>query len=218
VLRALALALGAPYGDTPTQRRELWRAAGVLCDEVSTTVLCAGLSPLDDGAAASWLRARTAERWATHLTMRDLDQLRWSQPPTVVSVCENPRVLEAAVDAGSVAPIVCTLGNPTFVTRRLFHELVAGGARLRYHGDFDWPGIAIANRVIGELDAAPWRFGTPDYRAALELARTLAVELPELGDSTTAACWDAELGAAMTAAGRAVHEELVIDLLVNDLL
>ena len=92
VLRVVALALGVPYGETPAQRRGLWRAANVLCDEVSTTALCAGLTPVDDGTAASLLRARSAERWATHLTMRDLDQLRWAQPPMVVSVCENPRV------------------------------------------------------------------------------------------------------------------------------
>ena len=38
---------------------------------------------------------------------------------------------------------------------------------LRYHGDFDWPGIAIANSVIRRHDATPWRLSAADYQAAV---------------------------------------------------
>ncbi len=217
VLRALALAWAVAYPDTPAQRRELWRSCGVLCDEISTTVLCAGLRPLGDDAAATLVRARADHSWATHLTMRDLDALRWDRPATVVSVCENPRVVERAIDVGIDAPIVCTLGNPTVVTHRLLTALATAGAELRYHGDFDWPGLAIANRVLGEAHAAPWRFSADDYRQAIAHAGALAVELPELGDRAVIASWDRTLTDIMIEVSRAVHEELVIDLLVADL-
>ena len=44
---------------------------------------------------------------------------------------------------------------------------VAPGARLRYHGDFDWPGLHIANRVMRDCAARPWRLGAADCRAAV---------------------------------------------------
>ena len=217
VLRGLALAQGVSYPDRPALRRDMWRSCGVLCDEISTTVLSAGLRPRHDGPAAEVLRTRTNHRWATHLTLRDLDVLEWERPEMVVSVCENPRVLERAIDAGINAPIVCTQGNPTVVTYRLLDALAAAGAALRYHGDFDWPGLTIADRVIGPLHATPWRFRADDYRAAISVAASLAVELPELGDRAVTASWDASLANVMSEIGRAVHEELVIDLLVADL-
>ena len=72
-------------------------------------------------------------------------------------VCENPRVLEAAMDAGVTAPMVCTMGNPTFVVTSLLERLAGQGAVLHYRGDFDWAGVAIANRIISAYGARPWR-------------------------------------------------------------
>jgi hypothetical protein len=43
-----------------------------------------------------------------------------------------------------------------------WHTRTAGG-RLRYHGDFDWAGLAIGNFVMREFGAEPWRFKTTDY-------------------------------------------------------
>ena len=70
-------------------------------------------------------------------------------PDGDVFVCENPRVLEAAVDAGRRRAVVCTQGQPAVVVTALLSSLGAAGAELRYHGDFDWPGITIANALIG---------------------------------------------------------------------
>jgi uncharacterized protein (TIGR02679 family) len=90
-------------------------------------------------------------------------------------------VLEAAMDAGSRATMVCVSGNPTLVATRLLERLAADGAflRLRYRGDFDWPGISIANRVIERFGAIPWRMGAADYEAALLAAGNGLVDLPE---------------------------------------
>jgi hypothetical protein len=57
-------------------------------------------------------------------------------------------VLEAALDRCVTAALVCTAGNPTTVTVELLRQLAGSGARIAYRGDFDGPGIAIANRVI----------------------------------------------------------------------
>lgn len=215
VLRAAAAMLSAPYPSTPAGRRALWREVGVLTDEVSTTALTAGLHTARGGW---WLDDRSDAGWESHLTLRDLRRLELALPAAgVVYVCENPRVLEAAVGAGSRAALVCSMGQPTVVVTALLERLAAVGADLRYHGDFDWPGITIGNVLVSTLGCRPWRFGAANYVDALTRLAPTVVELPVLDPVPTTACWDAELADEMSRARRAVHEELVLDDLLADL-
>jgi uncharacterized protein (TIGR02679 family) len=214
VLRAAAPIAGTPYPTSPAGRRTLWRAVGVLTDEVSTTALTAGLHT----RGSSWLDDRTDAGWESHLSVRDLRRLD-IRPPAggVVYVCENPRVLEAAVDVGARCGVVCTQGQPAVVVTTLLDQLNDAGAELRYHGDFDWPGITIANVLLGGCACRPWRFAAADYLDALARLAPVVPELPLLGELPTQSCWDSHLTAEMAAAGRAVHEELVLDDLLVDL-
>ncbi len=219
ILRAIAAVLDVPAPSSAVERRSLWEQAGVQSDEVSTTVLTLGLRPAGPSAVAMAIAARSDAECESHLTLRDLRRLdRLVSRGTGVWVCENPRVLEAAMDAGTRAVMVCTAGNPVVAVTMLLDQLSADGARLRYRGDFDWPGVAIANRVVGRYGAEPWRMRTSDYEAALATAGAGIVELPTLTGTPVGASWDATLAPAMTRAGRAVHEELIIEHLVADLL
>ena len=83
-----------------------------------------------------------------------------------------------------------------------------------YHGDFDWPGIAIARRIF-DRGARPWRFGRTDYGDAVD--RLPADRRLGLGGPARATPWDEGLSAAMIAADVAVHEELAVDVLLSDL-
>lgn len=214
VLRAAAAILATPYPSMAAERRALWRAMGVLTDEVSTTVLTAGLR----AAGGSWLDDRTRAGWESHLTIRDLRRLDISPPHSgVVYVCENPRVLEAAIDAGSRHAVVCTQGQPAVVVTTLLGQLAQGGSELAYHGDYDWPGITIANVLVGNHRCRPWRFGSADYLDALSRVAPVVAELPVLSGSPVRSCWDDRLTEEMAGAGRAVHEELVLDDLIADL-
>ncbi|MGH9055176.1 MAG: TIGR02679 family protein, partial [Acidimicrobiales bacterium] len=218
VLRAISAALDAPAPSSAGERRWLWEQAGVQSDEVSTTVLTLGLRPTGPSVVARAIGARSDAECESHLTLRDLRRLGRLVPGgTTVWVCENPRVLEAAMDAGTRAVMVCTAGNPVVAVTMLLDQLSADGAWLRYRGDFDWPGVAIANRVIGRYGADPWRMLTADYEAALAAAGAGIVELPGLTGAPVGASWDPLLTAAMTRAGWAVHEELIIEHLVADL-
>jgi len=221
VLRGLALAVtGEP--DQPAgaaERRALWEAAGVTTDTVATTALTYGLRPLGDGWRAAQLRTRADECAETHLTLREVHRLGpLHLAPQTVYVCENPRVLEAAAEAGVVVPIVCTMGNPTTVTRAVLDAATASpGVRLAYHGDFDWPGIAIAERIIGRYDARPWRFTAADYRRAVAEAAGRGTPLRPLTGRPATASWDPALAEAMSGTDLAVHEEAVIETLLADL-
>jgi uncharacterized protein (TIGR02679 family) len=188
--------------------RALWAAQGVAVNELARPALAlnllragAGLAP--DGEPRYWsLRQLLRQPPAWPLAGRD------------VFVCENPNMLAIAADAlgPRCAPLACTDGMPAAAQRTLLAQLAAAGATLHYHGDFDWAGVAITNVLLRELGARPWRMGAADYRAALPAA----VHAP-LNGAAVLAAWDAELTAAMQAAGRAIAEEALAHTLLADL-
>jgi uncharacterized protein (TIGR02679 family) len=218
VQRGIALADGTPFPDDAAGRRDLWRSAGVSPDEVSSTVLTYGLRPLAGGWREQALRDRAAHGAETHLTLRDLRALNPAPAPgTRVHLCENPRVLEAAAAARCTGTLVCTSGSAGTVVLTLLDALAAGSCRFAYHGDFDWPGLALGNRMISRYDARPWRFGTEDYEHLVARSRSRQVPRLPLAGPPVVAHWDPDLMPAMSALGIALHEEAVLDLLVADL-
>ncbi|MFJ1649203.1 TIGR02679 family protein [Streptomyces sp. NPDC088258] len=218
VQRGIALAHGAALPDSAAERRALWRLAGVAPDEISSTVLTYGLRPEGGGWRERALRERADHHAETHLTLRELRTLRLSLPAgTPVHVCENPRVVEAAADAGCARPLVCTSGSASTAVLTLLDALAAAGCRFAYHGDFDWPGIALANRIMRRYDARPWRLLAGDYRLLAARAAERGIPPLPLAGPSVAAEWDPGLAPAMSALGVALHEEATLEPLVNDL-
>jgi uncharacterized protein (TIGR02679 family) len=214
VLRGLAAAAGEPVAEGARDRERLWARFGVEPDLLSRTCLVWRLRLANSAPAARRLRDAADAGDPIHLTERDL---RGIGPFTVaagtrVLVCENPRVVEALAERDVVGwGAVCTAGEPNLVVDRVLRELADAGAQLQYHGDFDWPGIAIANRVVAGCGARPWRMTADDY------LRSVRSEAPPLVGAAVAPVWDPELGAAMRAHGRAVHEESVLPRLLDEL-
>jgi uncharacterized protein (TIGR02679 family) len=190
--------------------REVWAAAGVLVNELARPVLFLNLPDSTAGGASDGEPA--------YLSLRALLRIapRWDVDQRAVYVCENPNLVAIAADAlgPHCAPLVCTDGMPAAAQRTLLFQLAAAGARLRYHGDFDWPGIAIANTVMTMFGASAWGFGAQDYDAALQ-AMSMATR-PLSGNAVTAR-WDSALSAAMQIRGRAIDEEAVAASLLVDL-
>lgn len=218
VQRGVALAHGTDFPSDAAGRRALWRLVSVTPDEVSSTVLTYGLRPVGEGWREQSLRDRAAHHAETHLTQRDLRDLRLQLPAgTLVHICENPRVVEAAADAACVHPLVCTSGSAATVVMTLLDALAATACRFAYHGDFDWPGIALANRIIRRYEALPWRMGAEDYERLAAHSQVRGVPQLPLDGQPISADWDSDLAPAMTALGVALHEEATLDLLVNDL-
>jgi uncharacterized protein (TIGR02679 family) len=200
VLTVLRQAAPADNNDEDGDR-SVWAACGVAVNELARPALAMNLLAAD-GQPQHWsLRQllRTPPAWP--LAGRD------------VFVCENPNLLAMAADAigPRCAPLVCTEGYLGAAQRSLLRQLAAGGARLRYHGDFDWHGITIANRVQRDFGAVPWRMAAADYTAAL------AGPAAPLQGLAVIALWDDDLAAAMQKAQRAVPEEALFDALRPDL-
>lgn len=215
VLRALSLWAGAPLPRNADERRDLWSRFGVLLDDLAATVLVLNLRPLPAPGLASWLNEAADEGVPFRVTLHQLARfpLRFGSSP--VWLCENPAVLRAAAErlGRRSSAVVCVEGQPSTAFLRLAGMLGASGATFAYHGDFDWAGVLIANGVIARTSARPWRFGTAEYRAAV--GRNMLTD--QLVGPPVAASWDEALAPAMSADGRVVYEEMVLDDLLLDL-
>ena len=189
--------------------RATWADAGVLVNELARPALFLNL-PAMDGVAAPGKPG--------YLSLRELLRTppRWDVAGRTVFVCENPNLVAIAADAlgARCAPLACTEGMPAAAQRTLLAQLAAAGARLHYHGDFDWPGLRIGNWVMRQFAAQPWRFLAQDYLLASPGADA---RLRTLGAGKFDADWDAALASAMQSRGRAIDEEAVAENLLGDL-
>jgi uncharacterized protein (TIGR02679 family) len=210
VLRAIAFALDAAPAVSAAERRELWQRVGVSTDEISGTVITWGLRPPGREPWSAMMRARADLGLVTHLTVHELQRAAdLTRPGEIIHACENPQVLQRLAAAGVEGPVACFSGNPAMAGMALLAR-----ATVRYHGDFDWPGIAIARRIF-DRGARPWRFGRDDYLEAVE--RLPAESRLGLSGRVEATPWDEQLGAAMRTADVAVHEEAIVDVLLAGL-
>jgi uncharacterized protein (TIGR02679 family) len=214
VLRALAIKTGAGRPAAAEDRRDLWEASDVVVDDLASRVLVLNVPAAGIGLG-EWLTGAARLGVPFHVTLHQLITLPIMVDGALVHVCENPAVLRrAAAELGACsAPLICTEGRPSTAFHQLANIVVSGGGELRYHGDFDWPGLAIAGSVMRRHGARPWRMTVADYAAGVR-DDTEHVPLSGIPQPTP---WDAELGAVMAATGRVVYEETVADALVADL-
>ncbi|MDQ1045054.1 TIGR02679 family protein [Streptomyces sp. V4I2] len=209
VLSGVRALTGFPDGSGTEWRREAWASAGLLRDALSSTVLTLGLQGT---AALDWM-TDTGE--PAVLTLRQLTHSPPSTAPAVVYVCENPTVLATAADIhGPACPaLVCLQGQPSAAALTLLRHLHSHGSTLRYHGDFDWGGLRIADALLRRVPWQPWRYTAADYRTAAA-ATPLA---PPLTGTPANAAWDPDLSPALTELGVRIEEEAVLDTLLADL-
>lgn len=201
--------------DDSEGRRALWESVGVFCDELSASVLVLNLRADQRSLSGVTLSAHADAGEPCRLTLREL--LR--HPPEfgeqyrgrIIYVCENPSVLAHVADrlGENAAPMICIEGKPRTPAARLLRALGASGAQLRYHGDFDWEGIRIANFVTRNFGTVPWRMATCDYEAISAKGLLLSGE-------PVPAEWDQFLAPLMANVGKAVHEEAVLETLCAD--
>jgi len=210
-------------------RRTAWAAVGVYLDDLSSLVLCLGLSG-DTGTPLGQILGlhREAGQPAV-VTLRQLHRHDGPMRAGTVWICENPVVVAAAADelGSDCPPMVCAGGRPSAAVWRLLDLLAAGGAEFRYHGDFDWGGIQIADAVreraaLVQARWMPWRYDRDAYEAlAAAVSRTARPgTVPSgsrLAGEPAVASWDPGLAVAMTRRGLRFDEELTLDVLMADL-
>ena len=202
-------------GGTQLEGRELWEAAGILPDRVSAPALAwalpaTGASPLDDQ-----IRAATLGALPIHLSLVALQKYPISVPGgSRVLVVENPRLVEAAAERDLPRAVVTTNGNPTTAVWTLLNQLHRSDAHLLYHGDFDASGLSICRRMH-EGGCEPWMMDASDYEAAVEIAAQSGVRLERESRACGSTPWDPALQEAFAHRRLIVHEEFVLDRVLD---
>lgn len=206
--RAVARLAAAVHGLPRPSRsgsewRAAWRSVGVACDTVSSRVLTLNLPLSGDSPAATLCANASGEPlW---LTQRLLDQ-GFRCAATTVYVCENPSIVEAAADAlgAQCPPLVCTDGIATTAATDLIAGL-ATNCTVLVRADFDDAGLTVVDQIRAAAPTAQlWRFDQATYRQFAPPDRSEAIHAA------------ADLRSAIRVGG-AVHEERLLDLLLDDL-
>jgi uncharacterized protein (TIGR02679 family) len=213
------------------RRRAQWAELGVGLDELSSRVLVLGLPGNPAGSNGLGPLLAVAKQYGEPLALT-LRQIRQAVDTAVdsgsdpgpdpfgavegeVFLCENPAVLESAATRLGPAcpPLICVEGHLSVAARALLRALSERGAHLRYHGDFDWGGVRIANSVFTLTDATAWRYSHSDYLEAVESGHGTPLNTGEPCDAS----WDPDLRAAITRSSTRVEEEHVLPDLLADL-
>jgi uncharacterized protein (TIGR02679 family) len=214
VMRALVLREGTDRPASAAARRELWDLSNVIVDDLASRVLVLNVVAQGDGLA-EWLTG--AARYGTpfQVTLQQLDAHPIRLGRGRVFACENPAVLRrACAELGPACPpLICAEGQPSTAFHTLARIAAAAGGELAYHGDFDWPGVAIAAKVIDRHDARPWRMTAHDYLSGTGISETHVA----LRGAPVPTPWAPELGETMRTTGWAIYEETVADQLLADL-
>lgn len=164
--RLLTSALSTRAAELPAAAADPLFDAGIARDDVSSQVLAAGVAPADEPLS----------RWPISWPLLTL--LRWPSARAiggVAYVVENPSVFRELCRLGTTegAPlrtVICPSGQPSGAALRLVDLLVEGGAEIRYAGDFDPAGVAIAARLRERYGdrLVPWFMDAAAYLAALQ--------------------------------------------------
>ncbi|WP_328612611.1 TIGR02679 family protein [Amycolatopsis sp. NBC_00355] len=211
VLKALVAIYDVPPPADAPERRALWERAGIADDQLSSTVLAAGLRTRG-GVVSDVLELWADAGLAAALTLQQLRATTaLTSAPPEVWVFENPSVLAVALDrfGERCPPLVCTSGWPSSAGILLLNQLSAAGSALYYHGDFDGEGLRIAANVVARTGAVPWRMSSDDYLTAV-------ADGPSVG-RVTSVPWDSQLAGHLTEAGRTVPEERLARALLDEI-
>ena len=202
--------------EQPFEGRALWEAAGVLFDRVSLPVLvwsipAQGASPLDD-----LIRTAASGSLPLHISLMAMLRHPVVVPSgTRVLVVENPRLVEAAAERRLPNCVVATNGNPTTAVTTLLGQMRTCGASLWYHGDFDAAGIAICRRMH-DSGCQPWMMTAGDYEDAVRRAEHNGVRLDGDAGDCGPTSWDPQLETAFDDRRLIIHEEFVLDGVLNE--
>lgn len=134
----------------PDLVRAFLASAGIIADRLSSTVLLHNVTAIGDGPIDRRLRESHNPVALTYLDLTNTPPVLGLQ---VLTIVENPSVLEAAMTANASHAFACTSGRLGHVDHALLQLAADQGLTLRYSGDLDAAGHEIA-RSVAEMYGA----------------------------------------------------------------
>lgn len=213
--------LGLPYPKKRTAEvtAEFLYQAGLMKDDISNFVVCAGMRGWmkADGKEHMGMRAACSYREPQQLSLFHLSLLDKIQGQGErVYIVENPAIFMNLLEAGKGGlSLVCGNGQPNLAVLILLDLVVKNGGILYYSGDFDPEGLLIADRMklrYGE-NLKLWHYSKEDYdraisREVISLSRMKQLDRLSTEELKEAGKWLKETGAA------GYQERLIINTLV----
>lgn len=160
--------------------RTAWSDVGILCDQVSSTVLVLNLPLTGPNPALHQVTHVTGEPlWVTsRMTGGGCSVVTDRRPsPLLVRVCENPSVMEAAASqlGAGCPPLVCLYGRPSSAAWDVLEAVVQAGGRLAVSTDRDLAGTQIADEVSRSYPASSVNSWLPAIEGLYEEQRLAAL-------------------------------------------
>ncbi|MGM1061384.1 DUF2399 domain-containing protein [Saccharothrix sp. Mg75] len=197
LVSAVAEWTGKPEPTRPDLIRALLTEVGILADRLSATVLLHQVRVVGDGPVDRRLRDATTP---VAVTLLDLTVHPPTLAPQVLTVVENPSVLEAAMRHRSPLAFACTSGHLGSVDHALLQLAVDQGVALRYAGDLDGPGLRIAGQVATT-------YGATLVAMSADVVRHAGAEPSAVPFGEPADWLDPGLRDAIALSGRIVYQE-----------
>ncbi|AGL00507.1 TIGR02679 family protein [Desulfoscipio gibsoniae] len=203
---------------TAEGKRALFREAGLLDDDISSSVAVAGLQVRPEDLRFAVFDCANAAASPLILPLRFLETKTLWQPGRNIYVVENPAVFSTFLDtcpAASLPPLVCGSGQPSVAALTLFDQLVEAGCTIYYSGDFDVKGLEIATRLAQRyhINFRAWCYDSETYLSVASGKRIPAKEINSL--LKLAVPWDEHLTARMVERKLYVYQEAFIGKLLS---
>lgn len=210
--------------DVPTDAAGIYQAyrdAGIVTDEIASTVAFYGLHMRKKGAVCEILEAfyRAGEPGILSLANLAGAEAAWAEEGRAY-VVENEMVFSYLVSCVQKPPvtILCTSGQLSGAAQRLIGLLSESGTEIYYSGDMDPEGIGIAQRLWRKYPQHIhiWRMDCQDYLDALSEEEIEAWRMKKLqGVTHPSLC---ETSSRLRKIGKAAYQENLLEKLTRDIL
>lgn len=200
--------------------KEVLYFSGILVDELSNYVSCAGLTSYRGGQIHPVWQGALEMGEPLQVPLLNLSKISRVQSALgIVFAVENPAVFTGILEACSaemLPPLVCTSGQVKLAGLALLDLLAKEGTTIYYSGDLDPEGISIAQRLARRYRGLfeYWRFTCSDYDRALSTNQLSRLSLSKLNKIQAAQL--EPLVASMLKRKRAAYQELLLPDLIRD--
>lgn len=221
LLQAVCLAADREVPKDAAGLHQVYREAGIITDEIASTVAFYGLHIRKKGVNCEILEAFCRAREPGILSLANLigAETAWTEVGCAY-VVENEMVFSYLVNCfkETEATILCTSGQLSGAAQRLIRMLCENGTEIYYSGDMDPEGIGIAERLWRKYpqNIHIWRMAPQDYFDALSGEEIEEWRMKKLQNITHPVLCETSYNIQKN--GKASYQENLLEKLVQDIL
>jgi uncharacterized protein (TIGR02679 family) len=221
LLQAVCLAADKEVPADAAGLHQIYREAGIVTDEIASTVAFFGLHMRKKGQNCEILEAFCRARESGILSLANLAgaEAAWAEAGCAY-VVENEMVFSYLVNCfkETEVTILCTSGQLSGAAQRLIRMLCENGTKIYYSGDMDPEGIGIAEGLWKKYpqNIHIWRMAHQDYYDALSEEGIEGWRMKKLQNISHPVLRETSYDIQKT--GKASYQENLLEKLAQDIL